>query len=581
MCGFIGRVNNQRSAVAQNVPLATGLRFLGRRGPDSAKHWMSDDGTIELLHARLAIVDTDSRAHQPLTDQERGTTIAFVGEIYNYLELRNELAEYPFKTRSDTEVLLALYALHGLEGLKRLRGMFALAIVDARLKRVYLVRDPIGKKPLFVARWSDGTYFGSSILALASASRTQPAIQSDLLDQFWKLGHVTPGESLLSNCFPVLPGQVVELDWNGEIQTKSSCVPEISSEPAPTDLTEVKAYISHLLAQSICRRLINNPNPVCLLSGGIDSTVIAKHMKLQGAGSAITLGSVIPLHLDEKYARYAAHRLRLPLQVVRMRVRRFVDDIVWALDLQDEPLGIMSFLPLALMVRSAKDYGRVLLTGDGGDEVFLGYGKPEDWTRNAEAVDGQANGDTIIVGSTLPEWLSSWGRNMLSQSLLGHMLTKLDRATAEQGVEARCAFLDWDLLAFARKLRPQQLFFDGQPKALLRGQLDDWPGWFTQRPKIGFIYHLRWAWGLRGFTGLRDLVVREAVDTFEPLLPIELRKSPQQWEGLAIFHNFSAAWKLLAWSRFLERLRSTSDSVLDLEPQCSTVASLAVDSAVS
>src|SRR5687767_13424858 len=112
MCGFIGRINGQvghRSA----PQLTASLQFLGRRGPDSHREWRSQDGKIELLHARLAIVDTDSRAHQPFTDDARGITVALNGEIYNYRELRSQLNDYSFRTESDTEVIVALYLAKG------------------------------------------------------------------------------------------------------------------------------------------------------------------------------------------------------------------------------------------------------------------------------------------------------------------------------------------------------------------------------------------------------------------------------------------------------------------------------------
>ena len=170
-------------------PLRSALTFLGRRGPNSHNEWGSADASVELLHARLAIVDTDARARQPFASADGRVCVVFNGEIYNYRELRSELADYPFRTKSDTEVLIALYTRRGLAGLKHLRGMFALCIVDTAERRVYLARDPIGKKPLFVARWSDGVFFGSSVVALAAASTAQPELDPDALAHYWQLGH--------------------------------------------------------------------------------------------------------------------------------------------------------------------------------------------------------------------------------------------------------------------------------------------------------------------------------------------------------------------------------------------------------
>jgi asparagine synthetase B (glutamine-hydrolysing) len=270
-------------------------------------------------------------------------------------------------------------------------------------------------------------------------------------------------------------------------------------------------------------------------------------MKKIAGGSAITLGSVLRGTNDEKYARFAAKRLELPLRTVRARSTNLADDVSWTMDLQDEALGMISFFPLAMMIRAAKDHGRILLTGDGGDEVFLGYGTPEDWLGSHHP-----NGNHSPIPT--PAWMSEWGKRMVTTSLLGHMFTKLDRASAEQGVETRCPLLDVDLVLFVRSLKPEVLFGNGRAKSLLKDQLQSWPDGFVNRPKVGFAYNLRWAWAASRFAGLREMVTREAVDTFESQLPAELRAAPMEWTMLAIFRNFPAVWKLLAWSKFLERL---------------------------
>ncbi|HEV3115570.1 MAG TPA: asparagine synthase C-terminal domain-containing protein, partial [Gemmataceae bacterium] len=275
-----------------------------------------------------------------------------------------------------------------------------------------------------------------------------------------------------------------------------------------------------------------------------------------GGGAALTLGSFIPLGLDEKYARYAAWRLGIPLEVLPRRIPRLDEEVVWALDLQDEPMGMISFFPLALLLKRAKSYGKILLTGDGGDEVFLGYGKPGDWTNADQGSSEYSMADrSVVVGVPAPKWMSPWGQYMVGHSLLGHMFPKLDRAAAEQGIEARCPLVDWDLLAYARTLAPQQLLFSGRPKSLLKAQLLEWPHWFVERRKLGFAYRLRWAWGLRRFRGLRDLLTSDTLAAFEPHLPAGLRSSPRQWKSREIFKNFTAVWKLLSWSRFSERLK--------------------------
>ena len=570
MCGFIGRINGSKEERGARTALVSALRFIGRRGPDSHREWSSDGEHVELLHARLAIVDTDSRAHQPFTDKRSGVTVALNGEIYNYRELRSQLSGYSFNTESDTEVIIALYSSRGLEGLKELHGMFALCIVDERQRRVYLVRDPVGKKPLFLALWSGECYFGSSVLALLAASGSNPEISGTAKEQYWEHGHVAPDQSLVENCRPVAPGEVIELDWEGVVRATHSCIPK-SAFVTGSDLASVQVHVSELVRQSVSRRLLNNPNPVALLSGGIDSTVITKHMKAVAGGSAITLGSVIPGTQDERFAREAAQRLQIPLQTVRARSASLAEDVIWAMNLQDEPLGMISFFPLALMIRAAKEYGRILLTGDGGDEVFLGYGQPEEWIKQAS---NESQPATAENGGSVPEWMSDWGRRTVTTSLVGHMFTKLDRASAEQGVEARCPLLDWDVVAFARSLGPDMLFFDGRTKALLKAELGEWPRRFVDRRKIGFAYNLRWSWYISRFEGLREIVRPEAAEMFADKLPSELRVSPSRWKSLSIFRNFPTVWKLAAWSAFEDRVRVASSMSHSLEKHTQLQAAL-------
>jgi asparagine synthase (glutamine-hydrolysing) len=154
------------------------------------------------------------------------------------------------------------------------------------------------------------------------------------------------------------------------------------------------------------------------------------------------------------------------------------------------------------------------------------------------------------------------------------MFTKLDRAAAEQGVEARCPLLDWDVVAFARTLSPEVLFCDGRPKGLLKAQLGDWPSRFVHRRKIGFAYNLRWSWYVSRFEGLREMVSRDTVDLFTAQLPSELRSEPSRWKSLAIFRNFPTVWKLVAWSSFADRLRVASSMSRGLEKHSQPQAAL-------
>jgi len=551
VCGFIGLIGRDNVAEPALGRLAQGLDWVRRRGPDSHRCWQSAEGRVALGFARLAIVDQDASAHQPLVSSTPPLTGVLNGEIYNYQELRSELATFPFRTQSDTEVLLAAFATWGVKGLTRLRGMFAGAIVDHSDRKVFIFRDPIGKKPLYLCDTTTGLIFGSSILGIRAVHGEHLRLNPHAVNAFWQHEYVLPDESILESCRPVMPGEVWEYDWNGRFVRLHSCRPRVDA--VANSLEEIREECARLIQQSVARRVHNNPAPVSLLSGGIDSTVVTQTVSRLVHSNSITLASRLRLSPDERYARYAADRIGVSVQKVRMSLRSVADDVRWSLSLQDEPLGMMSFFMLAHLVKAAKAYGRILLTGDGGDEVFLGYGRASDWMKQTDREDTDDHLD-LTVGPDVPTWMSRWGRFAVRQQLLGHMFPKVDRASAEQGVEIRSPLLDWDLMAFARGLPPSVLLRNGQMKALLKTQLDSWPKSFIERPKVGFTFRLRWFWLTSGFAGARELVSDESVERFRPFLPAPLRKRPQSWSTSAMFQHFKPAWKLMVWTAFERRL---------------------------
>jgi asparagine synthase (glutamine-hydrolysing) len=551
MCGFMG-------AVGVGVDVERGLPWLARRGPDSHRMWSSADGCVTLLHCRLAIVDTDPRADQPFRDKNREITVALNGEIYNYRQLRRELANYPFRSESDTEVIVAAYLAHGVDGFRRLSGMFAFVLVDEAQRRILLVRDAVGKKPLFMRRAGDCILFGSSVLPLVACGG-RVGIDHRAARFYWTRGYISPDASAIDGVRPILPGEVVELDWQGGEAARRYCEPPPSLLYQGEGAADVDRNIRTLIAQAVTRRLENNPDPDTLLSGGIDSTVVTEvaQTQVKQAGRSkslkvLTLGALIPYSQDEFFARYAARRLRLPLQIVSPCKGRLFDSIARALSVQDEPLGMPSYFLLHQMVEAAAQHGRVLLTGDGGDEVFLGYRPPTDWkSHNLPASDEPP---FVKVGPGPAEWMATWARDVTGSTLLGHMFAKSDRASAEQGVEMRCPLLDWSLFCYVRSLPYEIVEGNGHLKPLLKRQLARWPRWFLERRKLGFAFNLRWRWGLSRFDGLRETVKDEAVETFGDLVPRELHRPARHWTTKDIMNYFGEAWRLLVWSAFLNRL---------------------------
>lgn len=562
MCGFAGALTIPGSIDVSNWQRADA--YLKRRGPDSLKLWKSSDGAAWLYHARLSIVDFDSRAHQPLANEKLKITVALVGEIYNYEEVRSLCSGYPFQTSSDTEVILAVYHCCGIAGFSKLKGMFAFALVDENNKKMILTRDSIGKKPLFIYQAHAGIFFGTSILPLAKVSGLAPEIDSGQQDFFWSYGHSHPFESLIKNAKPVNPGEVIVFNWDRTLAE----IHYLDIAPALTydkeNDAEIDARVRALLQQALRRRLHNNPKPTVLLSGGIDSTVIVQEIKKLTAESpcvgelqALSLRPLIPMTQDEPYARYAAWRLKQKTTFVSLELKQLSEKIERAFSLQDEPLAMPSYFYLTELVNTMAKHSRILITGDGGDEVFLGYGKIQDWFADcAEDTRNAAKGDLAkgIYGN-LPSWMSPWAKFTVRESLLGHMMTKADRASAEQGVELRSPLLDIDLVSYVRSIPEERLRIAKSTKPLLKALLATWPGWFIEREKIGFAFNLRWMWRLSGFRGVREWVSGQTISAFHEKMPQPLQKSPELWSDADIFNHFGDVWKILTWSFFVSRLK--------------------------
>jgi asparagine synthase (glutamine-hydrolysing) len=535
------------------------LNYLRRRGPDGHGTWSVENDVVNLLHCRLAIVDQDNRSDQPFRDPAHGVVVALNGEIYNYRSLRSEYADFPFRTESDTEVIIATYIRHGIEGFKRLAGMFSFVLVDERRGRVILVRDAVGKKPLFTFDVPGGLLFGSSLLPLIACSGSAPSINADAAAFYWRRGYISPDSCAVGGGRPVPPGTALEFDYRGNEVSRTrieAAAPVLYGGEAAAD---IERTIHELLVQAVDYRLENNPHPMALLSGGADSTLITQLTteRLNRSGDdrrfkVITLGSMIPYTQDEYYARFAAKRLGLDLEIVHPARQRLPDAIERAIAVQDEPLGMPAYFFLFQLIEAAAPHGKVLLTGDGGDEVFLGYRPPPDW--QFHELDREDQPNAVRVGPGASPWMGSWARDVAGNTLLGHMFAKSDRASAEQGIEIRSPLLDLALMSYVRSLPAEILCRQVSPKRLLKDQLTGWPHWFVERRKLGFAYNLRWHWALTHFGGLREMISRDTIDTFASRVPRALQASPMAWSTRDIFHHFGDAWRLMVWSAFFERL---------------------------
>jgi asparagine synthase (glutamine-hydrolysing) len=371
MCGIAGVVTF--SGIDHDTSgrrLAAALTRLSRRGPDGEGRW--SDAFCMLGHRRLAIVDLSEAGRQPMM---RGPfVITFNGMIYNYRELHRELQERGerFTSNTDTEILLAGWRFWGVELLQRLDGMFSFAIWDGDRRRLTLVRDRFGKKPLYWKRKGAGAVFASDLRSLQTLDGARGRIRPDALSSYLALRYVPEPLCILEECSKVAPGGIVEIDEKGirESVWYQPCLDRDASRLQPKDRAP---YIRHLVERATKLRLIADVPVGAFLSGGIDSAVVAAASG--GALRTFTIGfDGVPDYYEERpFARATARHIgteHVELSVAAEDAISVIDDVFDGLD---EPFADSSAIPTFLVSQAIRSYATVALSGDGGDEVFGGY----------------------------------------------------------------------------------------------------------------------------------------------------------------------------------------------------------------
>lgn len=379
MCGIAGVLSKQ----GQPVPEAT-LRAMGQaqahRGPDGEGVWAS--GPVGFSHRRLAIIDLSTDANQPMLSADGRVALCFNGEIYNFQELRQQLMAkgFAFRTKSDTEVIIAAWQAWGTAAVARLDGMFAFALWDASDRTLLLARDRTGKKPLFVYEDDARLVLGSEIKAILAHPGLDRAIDPAAVPQFLSHGYVpTPGT------FYRRIRKVEPATWELHAPGRPHKVgrywdfPVGPEQPVGDDasLDAASARVRELFFSAVKKRLVSDVPLGAFLSGGIDSTLVVGAMA-QITGKAIktfSIGFEGPAEWDETaWAAKVAQRYQTEHTEFRVKPESFdlVEKLAWH---YDEPFGDSSAIPTFIVSSLTRQKVTVALTGDGGDELFAGYAR--------------------------------------------------------------------------------------------------------------------------------------------------------------------------------------------------------------
>jgi asparagine synthase (glutamine-hydrolysing) len=376
MCGIAGILTFDPHERADEARLVRMRDVLTHRGPDG--QGLIVDGRAALAHRRLAIIDVGG-GQQPMCNEDGSVWIVFNGEIYNHAELRSglEARGHRYRTRSDTETILHLYEEEGEGVVDGLHGMFAFAIWDRARERLLLARDRLGIKPLYYAQTPSELVFGSEIKALLASGAIRPQFNEAVLPELLASRFVSGEETLFEGVRKLLPGHV--LSWSPSEGFRSRRYWRPPSPPDEVDTTiEAQAPIVRQLLESAVRSHLMSDVPLgVFLSGGLDSSalaaMVARAVKSRIQTFAVGFAEREANELD--YARLVAKWVGAEHREVVVTPSEYFDALPHLVWHEDEPIAFSSSVPLYFVARLARDHVKVVLTGEGADELFLGYNR--------------------------------------------------------------------------------------------------------------------------------------------------------------------------------------------------------------
>lgn len=376
MCGIAGIVTRTDQPLGRlNRRLQVMRKLIEHRGPDGEGDWQSSDDKVGLAHVRLAIIDLTEDGAQPMKGPN-DTVVTFNGEIYNYVELQRELAGFwDFQSSCDTEVILAAYAKWGEDCVNHLRGMFAFAIWDDREKKLFCARDRFGIKPFYYAQLDDGVYFASEIKALVPFL---PSIETDrkALSEYISFQFPISDLTLFSGVRQLLPGQAMTVK-NGQMRVRTYWDVKYTHDHSWSP-DSARERLRELMSDSIDVHLRSDVPIGAYLSGGVDSSLIAVLAREHSPDNNIAFHgkfTCYPGYDESHHARTVADQIGTAMHEIDITARDFTDNIANVIYHLDHPLAGPGSFPQYMVSQLAGSHVKVVLGGQGGDEIFGGYAR--------------------------------------------------------------------------------------------------------------------------------------------------------------------------------------------------------------
>ncbi len=559
---------------------------IAHRGPDDRGYHEAPADGLALGHNRLSIIDLSPAGHQPMFGEDRSVVLTFNGEIYNFVELRDELlaAGHRFSSRTDSEVIVHGYEEWGEGVLERLQGMFAFALWDDKARALVLARDPMGIKPLYYWRSAaGGLYFASEIKAFLALPEFRPAVNLHALRQYLETNFIYDAhESSLEGVFKIPPGHCARVDARalrsvGRIPTQAYFEPP-AIVPWSGDLADADARADRLhetLSTVVQQHLIADVPVGLLLSGGLDSSIVAalasRHQPVRTISMAFADSAI-----DERpFARMVSKHVGSTHEEVIIRPEEIAADLERAVWVVDDLFGDWGVISTHILYQRCRDAGvKVVLVGEGSDELFGGYVQHA-WAAGLENGGSSLLGRALRLyqgysgrrwGSGLPEFLTTLGRAYADAGRepfaaarlfeCRHQLPncynmKVDRASMAASVEARVPFLDVRVAREAFGTPRDLLLKDGRNKYLLRRMAERHallPPEIIDRPKFGASMASTWMDSVPGFRRFAREVV---LDPGGWAGPLGLQKAMEDYfdrdRAGASFPRSIGIFSIVAW----------------------------------
>lgn len=550
MCGICGFISNKAESKEVLVKMNN---MLCHRGPDDHGeeiYQMANGKYVGLAQRRLSIMDLSEKGHQPMHSANKRISVVFNGEIYNFQELRNEIKGYCFNSNCDTEVIIAAYLKWGIDFVHRINGMFAIALLDRDANAIYLIRDRIGKKPLYYYEEDANILFASELKAILQSPLFVKKINKDVIGRYLYRRYIVAPDTIYHNTYKLEPGTILEISENSIKKYKYWNVAEKYNELKNNEITDyeqAKSGLKNLLKKSIAKRMVADVPIGAFLSGGYDSSLVCAIAQELSAGTIKTFS--IGFH-DEKYneavyAKQVANHLNTEHQELYVDEQDMLEILESISYYYDEPFSDPSEIPMMLISKLAKEKVSVVLSGDGGDELFGGYNiyeilrqaqQKKFWGRvlyglgnipgikkttlwkkrsivyrilsddnNSEArTQSGVNSYFEVINKLMSQNVNNFyyefeskyheDRYCVIRMLLDmdtylpdDILTKVDRASMRYALECRCPILDNEVIEYSFRLPLEYKIFHGNKKRILKDIAYDYiPRELLDRPKAGF-----------------------------------------------------------------------------------------------